>query len=397
MNKLSKDEALENAIINSMNNPWHCLYFKDPSKPDYKIAITLINSNETYELDTREEYKLSIHAHEQFHVVSTIQTQFKRFVILYSIQPHFNYREYSGETINISIPKYSNDLLFVYTTEVVPFLEAFALFTQCRMQETPTDFKNYILSKLARDNPSLYGLVIELEDIIERIFKKGISLQHGTYEGLLLLVANLILSTPNIIENRVFDRYRLLREIKKIPEWGTLNEISKFLREYFNQNNFSIVRTTIGTPEGIISAAEFLRAIKNVKKEHGADSLELYLFGILSEIDARLGHISFTCDSLETLEGKRIDKCYMGQLAKDQQLLGALNVVNNNINELIANEAYKIHKDNLTAFKEDIMRLIDIKRQVFQKCPGPDYCRGKSNCLLRNEFCEEIMSSIFRN
>ena len=57
--KLSKDEALENAIITSLMNPRHCLYFIEKGRT---IAKTIINSAEMYELELNEEYEdLSTH------------------------------------------------------------------------------------------------------------------------------------------------------------------------------------------------------------------------------------------------------------------------------------------------------------------------------------------------
>lgn len=51
--KVSKDEALENAIITSLKNPRHCLYFKEKRA----IAKTIINSAKIYELELSKNMK----------------------------------------------------------------------------------------------------------------------------------------------------------------------------------------------------------------------------------------------------------------------------------------------------------------------------------------------------
>jgi hypothetical protein len=392
--KTSKDNMLENAIVSSLRNPRHCLYYMEPKKPDI-VAKTLINSNETYELEIHPKFEVSIHAHEQIHIISSNQTQFKRIILFNSLKPLFRIEGFSVFPIRVVSYKPSVDFHLIYNSEVIPYLEAFAILYQCRLKETPSDLRESLIEDLLVKNPALYGLIIDLEDIFERILEKGKSIDANTYAQIFALVTNLVFSTPNIVKERVFDRFRLLRELEDVPIWKNFNEIAGFLRNYFHENNYHITFTALGSPESILKTADFLFSLKKIVKNTSVGIPKQFIFGVLSEIDIQLGRISYFCDNLENLEGRRINRCYLGHLAKTKHFLSALKIMLNNANEMIQDKNYTQFKKMLIDFRNEIAKFIKIKTRVFENCPGPNYCKGRSDCMLRDILCQEVNERIF--
>jgi hypothetical protein len=391
--RISKDEMLENAILSSISNPRHCLYYREPSDPNV-IAKTLINSNETYELKTIPEYATSIHAHEQIHIVSTNQTQFKRIILLNSLCPPLERRKLSTAPVKITSYKPTVDFLLLYNSEVIPYLEAFALLYQCRLRETPYELKEALIDELSIRNPAVYGLIIDIEDVFERILEKNKSPDIFSAQ-IYALIANLVFSSSNIVNERVFDRFRLLREVEGIPEWKTFNDIVTFFSDHFHKNNQNIIITTLGTAESIVETAQLLRTLKELAVNHSVEIPKAFLFGILSEVDIQIGRISYFVDDLETLEGKRINRCYIGDLAKTEHFLSALKVLFNNSGEMLQNEKYKQHRDLLIDFRKDVAEIMEIKKRIFQKCPGSKFCKNKAKCLIKGALHQEITDKVF--
>ena len=391
--RLSKDKMLENAILNSVGNPRHCLYFREANDPNI-IAKTLLNANETYELRFSPTYALSIHAHEQIHIVSTNQTQFKRIILLNSVCPSLEMKSVSKTPVKITSSKSMVDFLLLYNSEVIPYLEAFAIMYQCKLKETPFDMKSALIDELSVKNPGLYGLVIDIEDVFERIAEKNKSAEIEKAQVFALL-GNLVFSSPDIVNQRVFDRFRLLREAQRIPEWRTFREIASFFTDYLHDNKQDVIITTLGTDESIIETAQFMQVLKELTRQKGIKIPQTFLFGVLSEFDMQIGRISYFVDNLETLEGKAINHCYLGDIAKTNNFLSALKLVLNNTNELIEKEKFHQHLELLKEFRKDITSMLEIKEKVFRKCPGAAFCTGKTRCLIKETLCHEINERLF--
>jgi len=402
--EISKDEALENAIITSLENPRHCLYYREP-KDRTKIAKTLINASEIYELPIHERYEISINAHEQTHIISANQTQFKRMMVLEGINPSLDVTRFSFP-MKVKYDRSLTDLNLIYNSEVEPFLEAFATIYQCRLQATPNDLKEYLLIQFYSSKPSLYALSIDIEEIFEKIMAK--------YEGkgkmivkalnkqvdkvylspaIFGMIMNLTFSTPNIINERILDRFRLIRDIEKIPKWKNFEEITEYFIRYFQEHHFSVSFMSLGTPESILNSAYFLSEIKNA--DFVQETLEPYIFGLLSEIDTQFGRITYICDSLATLEGKRIKKCYMGSVSRDL-LFSSIEVTIRNIDEMLQSrdKIYIKHFDLLREFREDLTKLKYIKEKTFNKCLRGKSCIEKTECPIKGGLCKAMLEEI---
>jgi hypothetical protein len=293
------------------------LYFLEKGKN--AVGKTLLSSNEVYQLENLGKHQTSITAHEQIHIISTLATQFKRSIVtegLHSVSDNYEFDKYPT---NKSLSKASSDFLFLYNNEIVPLLEAFALIYQCRLAATSVDLKEGILSEISMKNHALFNIMMDLEDLFERI-KQKCTLKEDMSAPLFFLLTNLIFSTPNVMVQRVFDRYRTLRDIQNIPEWDDYKKISGNLRDYLNTNDYQTVSLNLGSEESILGTAYFLDNIKKNMPED-REKIKPYLFGILSELDPQLGRICYSCKNLETLEDKKINHCYMGNLYKKAERL----------------------------------------------------------------------------
>jgi hypothetical protein len=207
---MSKGEQLENSILTSTNNLRHCLYFHERGKN--AVGKTLLSSNEAYQLENLGKHQNSVTAHEQIHIISTLATQFKRSIVIEGLHSFSDNYEFDRYPTNKSLSKASSDFLFLYNSEIVPLLEAFALIYQCRLAATSIDLKDGILSEISMKNHALFNIMMDLEDLFERI-KQKCTLKEDMSAPLFFLLTNLIFSTPNVIDQRIFDRNRTLRDI----------------------------------------------------------------------------------------------------------------------------------------------------------------------------------------
>ncbi len=383
---MSKDEHLENSILTSTNNIRHCLYFLEKGKN--AVGKTLLSSNEAYQLENLGKHQISVTAHEQIHIISTSATQFKRQILLEGLHSISDNYEFDKYPTNKSLSKTSSDFLFLYNSEIVPLLEAFALLYQCRLAATSIDLKDNILSEISMKNSALFNIMMDLEDMFEQI-KQKCTLKEDMSAPLFFVLANLIFSTPNITDQRVFDRYRNLRDIQSIPEWDDYKKIAEYLRDYLNSNGYQTVSLNLGTEESILQAANFLDALKrNIPKDRG--KIRPYLFGILSELDPQLGRISYSCKDFVILENKKINHCYMGNLYEKGVLFETDRIVLNNTDEVLLNKKYSDHLKVLSNYKKDMELFFNIKKNVFQSCLHPEKCKGKEECPLRDKFLSEL-------
>lgn len=383
---MNNDEHLENSILTSTNNLRHCLYFLEKDKN--AVGKTLLSSNEAYQLDDLGKHQISVTAHEQIHIISTSATQFKRQILLEGLHSVSDTYEFDNYPTNKSLNKASSDFLFLYNNEIVPLLEAFALVYQCRLAATFIDLKNGILSEISMKNHALFNIMMDLEDLFERIKQKCV-LEEDISAPLFFLLANLVFSTPNVIEQRVFERYRILRDIQKIPEWNDYKKIAGYLRDYLNSNGYQTISLNLGSEESILGAAYFLENLKKSIPEN-REKITPYLFGILSELDPQLGRISYSCKDIKTLEGKKINHCYMGNLYEKGKLFETDRITLNNTDEVLFNKKYSDHSEGLRKYRKDMKLFFKIKKKVFQSCLHPEKCKGKEECQLRDKFLSEL-------
>jgi len=386
MNEEQKEESLENALITSIHNPRHCLYFREKNKTQ-AVGKTLLNANESYQLEELGEHQMSVVSHEQFHIISTNLTQFKKVLLLSSIVTPYEIPNFSEWPVKVSSFKSSTDFQLIYNSEIVPFLEVFALLYQCRLGITSIDLKEAIIDELSFSNPGLYGMMIDLEDLFERIMAKCKTKEYMS-AGIFSLLANLVFSSPDITRDRVFDRFRLLRDMEKITEWHDFNKIAKYLRDYLYSNGFATISLSLGSAEGIVSTAKFIHSIKEISSPEGV--LKPFLFGILSEVDPQIGRISYSCKDLHALEGKKINHCYMGNIWENKAALKSLEILIGNTEELLKNSKYSGQYSLLKEFDADVKKLVAIKKKVFKSCPGPKYCKGKSECQIFDQLYREV-------
>ena len=62
--KISKDRAIENAIITSAKNPRHCLCYKEIVGDKTVWATTMVNSNKVYRLPLSKDTEYGVMAFE---------------------------------------------------------------------------------------------------------------------------------------------------------------------------------------------------------------------------------------------------------------------------------------------------------------------------------------------
>ncbi|MBD3228458.1 MAG: hypothetical protein GF329_09740 [Candidatus Lokiarchaeota archaeon] len=227
-----------------------------------------------------------------------------------------------------------------------------------------------------------------IEDIFEKIKEKCVSNSDVSIE-LYFVLSNLVFSTPDPINQRVFDRYRILRDMEKIPEWKDYKKIAMHLRDYLASNGYDSISLNLGSEKGIIEMAYFLNKIKRCAPDD-RHVIQPYIFGILSELDPQLGRISYSVKDLKTLEGKRINHCYMGNLFENNLLFETDRIILNNIDEVIRNKKYSDNLEVLRNYRKDMDKFFKIKKNVFQSCLYPGKCKGNEECPLRDKFLSEL-------
>jgi len=390
--KISKDEALENAIITSAKNPWHCLYLKDGKA---EIAKTFINTNRFYRLRTlKTKYEPSIRVHEYTHTQTCKNMPFKAFLLVSSIfEQHGIGEAYAYENF---------DSLFIYNNEIVPFLEAEALIFQLLNVQTPKDLKEGIISHLKVNDPLSILLISDLGEIIKKFTNKKIPrFRPEDFVPATYVIMSFINNSPNWIRERVFDRFRLLRDLSfdKIKKWKDINDLYTFINDYFYQNNFRTV--DLRRPFHIIAEARVWASMKDVlNKISTLSSLKPFIFGFLGEVDNAFSPISYVCDSLNSLPGKKtlpgeqIDICHLGKVALKKEFYTTLQKRQTDIDQILSNRhvvsVTKLDVQSMEKYKDTLKQLEKIKKNIFKNCPGPDYCKGKEECKLQDEICQQV-------
>ncbi|RLI81295.1 hypothetical protein DRP04_06505 [Archaeoglobales archaeon] len=89
-----------------------------------------------------------------------------------------------------------------------------------------------------------------------------------------------------------------------------MSEIQPYLERILAKNGFHVLTFPMGTPESIMYLAFYFANLREIVSSHDVEKefVERIIFGILGEIDLGFGDIVYRCDSLITLEGKRIKK-----------------------------------------------------------------------------------------
>jgi uncharacterized protein YqgV (UPF0045/DUF77 family) len=300
----------------------------------------------------------------------------------------FPYRKLFPDKLSLSYSKIEK----TYNNEIHPLLEAFALFHQ--MKIAPTDLREQLIIE-ARKEPLLFEKLKWLEEILKKVMEKNLT--HDANPFVIFgNLASITFSSLNVEKERVTDRLKLLRDVD-LPWWENDSDLVRYIIDCFHENGLSITLTPYGTTESVFSAAIFLQVIKNIYRtipEPLLQSLEDYVLGILSEIDVQIGPISYTCSSLDTLEDKKINYCYLGCIARGKDFFTPLELTKNVICNLLSKKLDTKDKQLLLDYDEDLSNLSSIKKEIFQKCAGPECCRGKADCILRAELGQRVMNSI---
>ncbi len=159
----------------------------------------------------------------------------------------------------------------------------------------------------------------------------------------------------------------------------------------------------MGTPESIMYLAFYLTNLREIVNSHDIEKefVERIIFGILGEIDPGFGGIVYRCDSLITLEGKRIKKCpmsFMKNISIDLALQ-PLDFLLNHIDLCIRCNRFKKTEENLKLVKNlrnDLIELRKIKKNFIEKCLGEKNCIGREDCPLRSELSAEFFNKILK-
>mgnify|MGYP000029319009 CR=1 FL=1 len=373
---MSKDEALERAIITSVRNPRHCLYFKEPR--GVKVASTMVTTNEIFRLSRPEgvgqevwnRYEKSFLLHEVTHSRSCLNTEFRRALIISSIA--------SPDLVE---PK---EFFFVYNHEIVPFLEAFALYDQLLSDCTPEDLRAGVLEFLRVHNPAQLRIMVDINRIMKK-FEKKLKKKANIFD----LILDSVFASPNPVEDRISERFKLIRNLpeEEIPELKDELELMNFLIEKFEKEGKVITSHVFFSYAGYSSILHFLDFLREL-----GVGLESCLFSVLNELDVAFVPIVYEVDDLEEIEARRISKCMMWEMIKDgsffQTIPSQVKVLRKEIARV------KKCRRMLNDFIEVLLRLDNVKKSVFSKCPGIEFCRGREECMLKSKLFEEIRKAI---
>jgi hypothetical protein len=381
--KISGDRALENALLTSKSS-WHCLYFGSRNQG---VAKTFLNSNRFYCLPTTMKYENSIHLHE---VVHTDGCQGLPQVAAYLASCISN---------AFGIPDRHDDheffdLMFVYNAEAVELFEAVAYHLQIASSATPLDLKEAIIADLKTHNPSRLSLTLQLNDTVNRMISRKVgSKTKDDLWKLPLSLVRLACATKDWVKERVFDRFRVMRDLKptEIPQWRNLDQLYNSLGARLLERRFQIVE--MRSPRSIVSDANLWVWFRRLISEMGSTTpLRPSIFGFLRQLDPTFGPIGFVCHSLETLSEKKVNYCNLGQN------LRAMNP-NRHFQRRRA-DLKKVLSDklilgsgavpSLKSYELALHQLTSVKKEVAMMCPGLRHCKRESECRIEEEVYRRI-------
>jgi hypothetical protein len=374
-------KMLEDAINTSVVNPRHCLYFKDSKR---ECAITLVNAHRIYRLrGIKEHYQKSLDVHEGAHIRACLNTSFKKFLITYSLLSPSGYKPIQ------------KDLLIIYNYEIVPFLEAFALYLQTNHSVTPKDLKEGIINELSTRDPTTFQIMSDLDIVLEKLKSKCRKKPIRSPFDIFSIVMNIIFSSINPIEDRIFDRYRLIEKLseKEIPKWSKTNELTTFLTDFFEGNNHEVAFRGFYTAESLVLVYDFWHYIKQLieEKKVAWTLIKRYIFAILSELDDEFAPIIYETDDLRKLENPRISQCLICRRISQKKFFKSTGDARFSfLDEIVVRLKNKKIKDSLKELRNDYTRLNKLKTKVFSKCPGNDVCIGKERCQLEDDLFNNL-------
>ena len=386
---ISKGRALENAISNS-RSPWHCLYFSSSEQP---VARTFLNSNKFYCLPTRPEYENSIHLHELIHVdgcqglPQAAAYLASSMLDEYGMPDRYDDYEYF-------------DLMFVYNAEVAELFEAVAYHFQIGSSTTPLDLKEGIIADLKVHDPLRFSLALQLNDAIKRLIdRKRPAQSEDDIWKLPLGVLRLTCGTKDWVKERVFDRFRVIRDLRpvEIPRWQSLDQLYNFLAGRLIEKEFQIV--DMRSPYSVLNEANlWFWFRKLIRRMRTSAPLKPFIFGFLRQLDPSFGPIGFVTDSLDALSTKRVNYCHLDKNIHNVNMNKMLERRKIDLEELLSHENAKASKRTsslLMQYKRALQQLESIKEDVSKMCQGLRGCKRKAECAIENEVYQKISRTWF--
>jgi hypothetical protein len=387
---LTKDRALENAVLVSTCNPWHCFYFKLGLKA---VAKTFVNSNRFYLLPTRKEYRASLHVHELAHIASCQGLPQNAFYIVASTLDEFGLRDRHQDF------EYT-DLMFVYNAEVVELLEALAYHLQLSSEATADDLRESIVSSLSSHSPARLALMMQIRDTTRRFMdRKGGRIGRDDLWGISTSLIQLSCATRNWVAERPLDRFRVLRNLseKEIPRWRNVDEAYEIVRKTLMAERHNVVE--MRRPAIVINNAKFLAWMRYlVRKMKTLAPVKPFVMGLLKELDSGIGPVSYVTGSLESLAETKIAACYLCANAIDPNFNVSLRRRLADIAMLLGTYPVKKSKENtamLVGYSDALQQLLTIKKSLARTCRGPHACIGRVECHLDAQLSDLILSTWF--
>jgi hypothetical protein len=216
------------------------------------------------------------------------------------------------------------------------------------------------------------------------------------------VIMDSILSSPNPLKDRIYDRFRLLRDIPEetIPKWKDILELQSFIAKCFRINNRGIISQNLFMPESYESLNYFWNYVKRLLREYPSNLIEErakeHVFGVLSELDIAFAPIIYEVDNLETLKNKKIIRCIMSESMSKNGFFDTIPLNIGVLDKLISGTKSndRNYRELLKNLRCELKNLDEIKREIFSKCPGMRICRGKSRCGLEEDLWK-AMKKIF--
>jgi len=388
--ELTRDAALDNAIVSSTRNPWHCFFFKLSSKA---VAKTFVNSNRFYSLPTRREYRASVHVHELAHISSCLGLPQNAFCIVTSMLNEFGLPE-SRRDLDYA------DLLFVYNNEITEMLEALAYHLQLASEATSTDLREGVAASLGSHYPSRLALTLQIRDTALRFLaRKASRRDKNDLWRISTALIQFSCATRNWVRQRAFDRFRSLRNLseEEIPKWKHAEEAYETMGRVLRSEGYEVVE--MRRPALALNNARLWNWVKvTVRKMRSAAYLRPFVMGLLKELDASVGPISYTTNSLEDLAQSRIEACYLCANAIDRGFNAVLKRRLTDIALLLRSGPVRKSKEKnelLVGYRKALEQLAVIKKTGAGSCRGPHVCIGQAACHLDLQLSDAVVSTWF--
>jgi hypothetical protein len=365
------------------------LYFRDPD--GIRFASTIVSTNKVFRIkrpkkvdkNMWEKYGESLLVHEVTHARSCLNTEFKRAIVISSLFSPIGFLR-------------EKDFFVIYNCEIVPILEALAIYNQVTNVATTAEFRQIILDHLKVHDPACSQLMEDFHNILGKFEGK---FQRRRKFDIFNIIMDLILSSPNPLKDRIYDRLRLIRDIPEgdIPAWKDTLDMQFFIAKCFRKDNRGIVSQNLFMRESYESLLYFWNGLKQLLREHSSDyaieeRVKEHIFAILSELDIAFAPIIYEVDDLEELRNREIIRCLMSESMSRNGFFDTIRLNTGVLNRLIseAKSSERDYKRLLENLGRQLSKLDNLKKEAFSKCPGIEVCRAKSQCELEGNLWKAV-------